>query len=245
MKLSVALFLSSGIALAAASFEPEFQWNPDTISTCLEWYNNGGSDTCEHVRSMFAISPEEFHEWNPSVGTDCKPWRFQSYCIFTKGRLASLTTTTTTAKATPTTTATSSTHEPSPTSWNALGCFIDEDVKYPAMEFLLSSDDPALQIKSCEDQCWKASNSTVLYAGVKQGNQCWCSSYVGGQISTDQKHCNIPCSGNKNEMCGGKNLMNAFEPVTTTVRSKTATMNTEVPTTSVQSSGAMRNIGMF
>lgn len=35
------------------------------------------------------VTPEKFHEWNPSVGLDCKPWDLQSYCIVTQRRLDS------------------------------------------------------------------------------------------------------------------------------------------------------------
>ena len=152
MKFTITLFFSYGFALAAASPQPELQWDPNTISTCVEWFNNSGSDTCESIRSMFGISPEDFYKWNPSVGTDCKPWRYQSYCILTKERLSSLTSTitTTTAK---TTTTSLSTHAPSPTSWNALGCYTDEDAKYPVLEKQVSSADFALQIKSCKGKC--------------------------------------------------------------------------------------------
>lgn len=257
MKLMVTLALS---CLAAASPQPELQYDPDTISTCIEWFNNDGSDTCESIRSMFGISPADFHKWNPSVGTDCKPWRYQSYCVLTKERLASLTSTTT--KASSTTSTSSSSHVPSPPSWTALGCYTDDDAKFPVLEKQVSSDDKSLQIKSCETKCWQASTSrNILYAGVKQGNQCWCGSFVGGQTSKNQSDCNTPCSGNAKEMCGGKERINVFQPVTTTVKPATTTLKgsattTEkssvssttkgsVSTTTTRASGAVKNRGIF
>ncbi|KAI1305419.1 hypothetical protein F5Y03DRAFT_384428 [Xylaria venustula] len=186
MKSTSILALSYTFSLTTASTYPELQWDPATISTC--------------------ISPEEFHAWNPSVGLDCKPWDYQSYCILTRERLASLTSTTTTAQATITTTkTTSTTHAPSPTAWNALGCYTDDDAIFPVLE-----------MEKCEDACWKASNDIVLYAGVKHGNQCWCGSFVGGQTSRKQADCNVPCAGNKAVTCGGKDRIGVFEPVTTT-----------------------------
>ncbi|UKZ68125.1 uncharacterized protein TrAtP1_009161 [Trichoderma atroviride] len=263
MKSGVALALSWGITLTAASPHPELQWDPNTISTCREWFNNAGSDTCESIRSMLGISPEDFHKWNPSVGVDCKPWNYQSYCILTEEKWASYTSTHTTTKAKTTTTSSSSTHVPSPTSWNALGCYTDDDAKYPVLEKQVSSNDAALQIETCEDQCWKASNGTVLYADVKQGNQRWCGSFVGGQTTWNQTECNSPCSGNKQEICGSKGRINVFEPVTTTAKSKTTvaasskiatitssktttvTSSTTTITTFKQSSGAVKNQGIF
>ncbi|KAI0542596.1 hypothetical protein GGR58DRAFT_452881 [Xylaria digitata] len=217
MKPAITLALSYTFALAAASTYPKLQWDPATISTCIEWFDNGGLDTCESIRSLFNISPQDFHTWNPSVGSDCKPWEYQSYCILTKERLASLTSTKTTAAVTTTTTTstTSTTHTPSPTAWNALGCYTDDDARFPVLEKQVRSADSALTIPSCEDACWKASNGTVLYAGVKQGNQCWCSSFVGGQTARNEADCNTPCSGDEAAICGGTNRINVFEPVTT------------------------------
>ncbi|KAH7115422.1 hypothetical protein B0J13DRAFT_572100 [Dactylonectria estremocensis] len=254
MKPMAILALSWGLRLTAASTTPELQWDPNTISTCVEWFDNGGSDTCEYIRSMFAISAEEFHKWNPSVGTDCKPWRYQSYCILTEERLASLTSTTTEAPST--TTTESSSHPPSPTSWTALGCYIDDDPKFPVLETLASNSSKGLQIENCENKCWEFSTRWhILFAGVKQGNQCWCSSFVDGQKSKNQTDCNTPCTGNTKEMCGGENRINVFKPVTaessvtttksTTTKSTTTTTATSSLTTTTKSSGAVRNRGVF
>lgn len=58
---------------------------------------------------MFGITPEDFCKWNPSVGVDCKPWNYQSYCILTEERWASFTSTHTTADTTITTTSSKTT----------------------------------------------------------------------------------------------------------------------------------------
>ena len=215
---SSVLALTLGLRFCAASPEPLLQFDPDTISTCVEWFNNAGSDTCEFVREMFDISPDDFHKWNPSVGLDCKPWRWQSYCILTEERLSSITTTTTPTP-TPEPTTTEPSHVPSPTSWKALGCYTDDDPDFPVLERKLTDGDgdgdASLDVSSCEDDCWEASvNGTVLYAGVKQGDQCWCGSFVGGQTSPDQTECDMPCSGDKEQICGGKERINVFEPIT-------------------------------
>ncbi|KAI0870637.1 hypothetical protein GGS24DRAFT_474624 [Hypoxylon argillaceum] len=224
MALAFTLALGYAFALAAASPYPELQWDPATISTCIEWFNNGGSDTCEYVRTLFDITPQLFHAWNPSVGLDCTPWDYQSYCILTKERFASLTAMQTTAPAT-TTTVTSATHAPSPTTWQALGCYIDDDASFPVLEKQVRSADSDLTIGECEDACWQASNRTVLYAGVKQGNQCWCGSFVGGQTARNQTDCNVPCTGNKVAICGGTDRIGVFGPVTTTTEAAACTTN--------------------
>ncbi|KAL7801204.1 hypothetical protein V8C43DRAFT_185371 [Trichoderma afarasin] len=225
------------VCLCEAGPTPQLQWDPDTISSCMEWIDNVGEETCEYVRDMFKISPEDFHTWNPSVGLDCKPWNFQSYCILTKERWPSFTSTRSVSmsKTTFTSTSTSaSSHVPSPTAWEALGCYTDDVPDLPVLEYKYSKDggDPALKISSCQSTCWAASRKRdVLYAGVKEGNQCWCGSFVGGETSRNQTDCNIPCSGDKTQICGGKGRINVFAPITTSQPSFMFPTTTSVSTT--------------
>ncbi|KAM5342304.1 hypothetical protein ACJ41O_013270 [Fusarium nematophilum] len=147
---------------------PQWQWDPETIDSCIEWYNHeAGDEPCEYVRDYFNISPEDFTKWNPSVG-------------------------------------------PSPTAWSALGCYVDNTTT-PILEERMSKEDgdAALTIPKCQDACYLAQ---FQFAGVKGGNECWCSSYVAGEWTRNQTDCNMPCSGNKTESCGGKGLVNVFEP---------------------------------
>ncbi|KAL6803002.1 hypothetical protein GGI42DRAFT_359895 [Trichoderma sp. SZMC 28013] len=215
------LALAFVVRLCGAGPTPQLQWDPDTISSCMDWVDNVGKETCEYVRDMFGISPQDFHTWNPFVGLDCKPWNIQSYCILTREKWASFTSTRSVSmsKTTSTSTSTSvSTHVPSPTAWEALGCYTDDVPVLPVLENEYSKDggDPALKISSCQSTCWAASlKRTVLYAGVKEGNQCWCGSFVAGETSRNQTDCNLPCSGDKTQICGGKGRINVFAPVTT------------------------------
>ncbi|KAH7143398.1 WSC domain-containing protein [Dactylonectria macrodidyma] len=208
------LVLSIGTRFGAATSTPQWQWDPETIDSCIEWYNHeAGNEPCEYVRDYFNISPEDFTKWNPSVGLDCKPWRFnQSYCIVTKERLASVTKTRTTQTPSTTTTFTSSTSTlgPSPTAWSALGCYVDNTTT-PILEERISKEggDASLTIPECQDACYLAQ---FRFVGVKGGNECWCSSYVAGEWTRNQTDCNMPCTGNATENCGGKGLVNVFEP---------------------------------
>jgi len=233
-------FLASllwGPRLCAASPQPIFSSDPETIDTCIDWWNNADdSSSCEEVREYFNISPEQFKKWNPSLSLDCEPWRFPlSYCVSTSDRGPPPGVTTTTVDPTSaTTTSEVSTHVPSPTSWVARGCYPDDDPEYPVLEFMVSEEggDSSLDIDSCEDSCWEASvNGTVLFAGVKDGNQCWCSPFVGGESTRDEEKCDKPCSGNKEQICGGKDYINVFEPVTTSASQSETTTETTTDTT--------------
>ncbi|KAL7785629.1 hypothetical protein V8C37DRAFT_393655 [Trichoderma ceciliae] len=230
--------------LCAAAPKPAYSFDPKTVESCIDWWNNGDDSTsCERVRDMFGITPEKFHEWNPSLGVDCEPWRFPlSYCVSTSDRdpPPGASTTTTPASSTTTTSSTSS-HVPSPSSWTARGCYPDDDPDFPVLEHMVSDKggDSSLDIAGCEDSCWKASvNGTVLYAGVKAGNQCWCSSFIGGESTGDQDKCDKLCSGDKDEICGGEKHMNVFEPVTTKASSSASSITTSHSKTTTQASSS-------
>lgn len=202
--------------LCTAGPEPMLEWDPATISPCIMWEDNGYGDSCEYVRDYWNITPEEFSEWNPSVGLDCKPWRYQSYCVVPEIRLSESISSTTTVKSTTTTTTTTTSSAldlgPSPTSWSARGCYVDEDPDVPVLEKRISKQggDTALTIPKCQEACYRES---FPFSGVKAGNECWCSSFIDGQLAENATaECNSPCSGDKSAICGGVNRLNVFEP---------------------------------
>ena len=235
--------------LCAAAPQPAFSTDPATIDTCIDWWDNpDDSRSCEYVRDYYNISPEQFKEWNPSLSLDCEPWLFPlSYCVSTSDRGPPPGfTSTTDLPTTTTTTSEVSTHVPSPTSWEALGCFTDNDPEYPVLKSMVSEEggDSSLDIDSCEDSCWKVSvNGTVLFAGVKNGNQCWCSPFVAGELANDEKKCDKSCSGNEEQTCGGKDYINVFEPVTTSESQSEPTTTTQAASSSAVSTTADSGAG--
>lgn len=86
----------------------------DTIKTCSEWYDNYFGRSCEDVRDwMFAVSPEDFSRWNPSVTIDCGNWQELSYCVRVKSEeKPRSTSSSSTVKPTPTSTETIATPKP-------------------------------------------------------------------------------------------------------------------------------------
>jgi len=51
-----------------------------------------------------------------------------------------------------------------------------------------------------------------VFAGVQAGNQCYCgNSNISSTWHAPASECNMPCSGNSNEICGGNMRMNVFE----------------------------------
>jgi hypothetical protein len=211
----LALTALATLHLSTASQTPGLYADPDTIPSCVEWYDNSEGLTCKELRDYFTITPEQFTEWNPSVSLDCEPWNeWQSYCIVTQERLddtasslsASASATTTSKPAS--TTASTTTLGPSPTAWTELGCYFDDPAHLPLMETRVSAADDALTIAKCQDACYRGA---YRFAGVKGGDECWCSPFVGGEWARDQEDCDLPCSGDEREVCGGGETVVVFE----------------------------------
>lgn len=246
MRLSILLFVAGLAREVACSRYPELQWDPETAEDCVEWYNNGDGETCEFVRSYFGITPEQFTKWNPSVSLDCQPWRYQSYCIVTLGRLndtAPTTISSTTVSSTTTTSA--ATLGPSPTSWTEMGCYVQNSER-SILEQNMSpaGGDASLTIPKCKNSCYRRA---YRFAGVQDGKTCWCSSYVGGEWAKDQADCNTPCTGDKNTFCGGQGLLNIFKAQTNqaVATSTTSTMKSAATASSGGQTGAAAKIKLM
>ncbi|KFY45454.1 hypothetical protein V494_00950 [Pseudogymnoascus sp. VKM F-4513 (FW-928)] len=234
--MKISLLLSAVALIHQANCQwPQLEFDSDTARDCVGWYDNYKGETCESVRDLFGIPPEMFHKWNPRVGLDCKPWEKMSYCIVTQERIDDTAKTATTTAPTPTTTINTA---PSPTSWAALGCYTGY-VSNQDYEVFLSTvfGDDDLTIPKCKNDCYLRS---YKFAAVQAGNSCMCGRDVDGEWP-DQTECNIPCSGDKDTVCGGRGLANVFRAENNTAPMTTGT----VASSPTQSSGAGRNRVMF
>ncbi|KAF1938379.1 hypothetical protein EJ02DRAFT_354681, partial [Clathrospora elynae] len=185
-----------------------------------------------------SVTPAEFHEWNPSVGLDCTPWRWQSYCIVTQRRLDSTKTMKTSSKVTTTSTSKAPSLAPSPTAWKALGCYAQNPNRPILEQNMNANGDASLSVPKCKNSCYRRAYS---FAGVQEGNLCWCSSYVGGEWAKNQTDCNTPCTGNKAEFCGGKGVVNVFEALQNAAPVVTASKTSASVKAAATSNGAIKN----
>jgi hypothetical protein len=104
-----------------------------------------------------------------------------------------------------------------------------------------ANGDPSLTISKCQDSCYRR---VFNFAGVQEGNQCWCGSYVGGEWTKNQTDCDAPCTGNKAEMCGGKGVLNVFEALQNSAPAITTTTSMSIKTADA-TNGAMNNRALF
>ncbi|EJT99506.1 WSC-domain-containing protein [Dacryopinax primogenitus] len=109
----------------------------------------------------------------------------------------------------------------SPTGWTNLGCRVDSPSRALTGTSQIGGSN---SVESCETFC---AQGGYVYAGVEYGDECYCGNELdngaGGQ--TAESDCNMPCSGNNGETCGGSYRLNLYSrtgtPTSTT--SPTAT----------------------
>lgn len=88
-----------------------------------------------------------------------------------------------------------------------------------------------MTIAPCQGTC---QNAGYMFAGVEFGDECWCDNVIRGiGAPTSSSDCNMPCSGNASETCGGSNRINIYQltPATTSnsTISVTATSTSATP----------------
>ncbi|KAI0446178.1 WSC-domain-containing protein [Xylaria telfairii] len=183
--------------LSKRDAEPNLQWDYNTISTCSRWHDNDFTFTCKEVRDiMFAISPENFSRWNPSITLDCGNWQMLSYCVVVRDEQTPPSSTSTSSTPTPTPTA-----KPELLGWEYQGCY---NKTYNSLNHTSNAGGSNLTIERCEASCF---SDGFQYVGVKAGTECWCGTSLSNQWAND---CNKACSGNSSETCGGSDSFNVF-----------------------------------
>lgn len=187
--------------------EPNMPYDFDTIKTCTYWHDNYEGFSCKEIRDWrYAISPEDFTRWNPTVTLDCGNWQELSYCVEVRSEMKPVT-----SSEAPTTTSTIS-EAPIPTpeppallGWTSLGCYTaDRTLKTPSS----AVDGSRLTPNSCGAVCYA---DGLEFAGLQAGKECWCNGFVGNSWASNQQDCSIPCPGDASKKCGGTNVINFFE----------------------------------
>jgi hypothetical protein len=164
--------------------------------------------------------------------------------IFSYNGPMPLTATSTTASfTTATSSMTASTSSPitAPGTYQYKGCV--SDVTYNRTLGFVGSFPGSLEgmtIEPCQDAC---KNAGYVYAGVEFGHECWCDNVMRGiGVLVADGECNMACSGNNSETCGGSNRINiySFTPATPITAMPTASTSS-LP----QSSQFFKSIGCY
>ncbi|KAF8799941.1 WSC-domain-containing protein [Phlegmacium glaucopus] len=95
-----------------------------------------------------------------------------------------------------------------PAGWSSIGCYSDT----PASRTLRIASFTSVSnmtIESCLAFC---TPGEYIFAGVEFARECYCDNVIestGAPISSSS--CNMPCTGNPDEICGGSNAINIFQ----------------------------------
>lgn len=94
---------------------------------------------------------------------------------------------------------------PSVGLWESLGCYIDNNGGRTLPNQVAVSDNT---IENCVSACY---NAGYVLAGAEYSDECWCGSSIGaGGAPAAASSCNMLCTGNNSEYCGGPNRLNLY-----------------------------------
>ncbi|KAJ7885720.1 WSC domain-containing protein [Mycena olivaceomarginata] len=90
--------------------------------------------------------------------------------------------------------------------WKSIECQVDS-TSARTLKHLVAVASPNMTVESCLDSC--AAGGYIL-AGVEFGDECYCGNALLYGYGTSQM-CDMPCSGNTSEFCGGPKALNLYQ----------------------------------
>lgn len=104
-----------------------------------------------------------------------------------------------------------------PSGYKHVGCYPDNDSRLLDGAYYT---DGSLTIEKCVSYCSfnMGSGRFYSYVGVEDGKECWCGTSPTRNLAANEENpltCNMACSGNVNETCGGNGYINIYSATTT------------------------------
>ncbi|KAJ7491666.1 WSC domain-containing protein [Mycena galericulata] len=89
-----------------------------------------------------------------------------------------------------------------PGNWTSLGCYTDNNAAR-TLSGAATVDTNNMTVENCIAFC---DSKQFIFAGVEFIQECFCDDFIeNGGANAAITECNLPCSGNSNESCGGPN----------------------------------------
>ena len=89
-----------------------------------------------------------------------------------------------------------------------------------------------MTVESCQTFC-SSSNNNYALAGIEFGGECYCGNGLQSYSSVGYTGCNMACTGNKTEFCGGSSRLSLYN------------LTTYVPPTTVKQVGTYLSQGCY
>ncbi|KAF8263422.1 copper radical oxidase [Lactarius quietus] len=121
---------------------------------------------------------------------------------------------------------------PSVGPWKSLGCYTDGNPRALSVGTTPIGGASNNSVESCTGACFAAG---YHLAGVEYADECYCATSIGSTgVPAAAGDCNMPCSGNGSEFCGGPLRLNVYNYTgsgsTTTTTTTSTTSTTTGPT---------------
>ncbi|KAG7050936.1 WSC domain-containing protein [Colletotrichum scovillei] len=97
---------------------------------------------------------------------------------------------------------------PGPPGWSSLGCQNDPGPRLLSYRTGVVAGDSKMSVLQCTNACQAAGYSL---AGVEYSSECYCDNQLRNTGSSGFDGCNMLCSGNSSEYCGGPNRINVYQ----------------------------------
>ena len=87
------------------------------------------------------------------------------------------------------------------------GCYVDNEGGRRVLPHKAHYS-PKNTIEICKKLCFEKG---YQYAGVEYSKECFCGNDLPAKIAPKQSDCNMDCSGDKTQKCGGGNRLNVYQ----------------------------------
>ena len=94
-----------------------------------------------------------------------------------------------------------------PSGWSSISCYTD-NVSSRTLAQKISLDASTVTIESCINACQSAGYSV---AGLEFANECYCGDSIDNGATPASSGCDMACSGNTAETCGGAARINLYQ----------------------------------
>lgn len=95
--------------------------------------------------------------------------------------------------------------------WSFISCFTD-DISARALltQVYIKGGPEAMSVSQCNYRCWVGG---YILSGVEFAHECWCDHALNGEyhVKVPESECNMACTGNDTETCGGANRIAIYE----------------------------------
>ncbi|KAL0937964.1 LysM domain-containing protein [Colletotrichum truncatum] len=153
---------------------------PGLVKNCHKFHLVQGGELCGSVLNRYGITLQHFTSWNPAVGSPCSLWADTHVCVGVFDAIP---------------------------SYQSYGCYTEVPTR--ALSYAGLTGQSTMTVEFCSVYCMVEKGRSLF--GVQFGGECWCGDALTvGSLRTESTECNVPCTGNSTQRCGGNSRLNVY-----------------------------------